>query len=339
MQPVLISRILDLNHISYVDILAPQKGYRNTSYPVITKTEAAEASLNVIVFKREPGIIERIKRADFVSDFLASKGFPTRQVRSGIIVLGTKEGAEQYARCYNYLPGDTIPWEAYTMKHLKLLGETMSRMHNTCREFSTTAISYPSVIEENHRLITHLKRYFRQAGVQRAMQEKLGLSLDIAALVDDFTKTSELLQQPQFADTEQVLHMDFVRGNILFDTKAETSEPSEVALTGILDFEKVAFGARVYDIARTLAFLLVDCKYKESAKVRKYFLDSGYQKRGNSVLSDHEKATLEQLVDFYLFHDFYKFLRHNPYESLHTNLHFLRTRDILIKNDIIKLIR
>jgi Ser/Thr protein kinase RdoA (MazF antagonist) len=335
MQPELISRILELNRIPHGDILSPQKGYRNTSYPVITGLGATGASLNVIIFKREPGIIARIKRADLVSDFLTSKGFPARQTRSNIIVIKTKTGThehiKQYARCYTYLPGETIPWEAYTMKHLKLLGQTMSHMHNACKDFSTTEnVRYPSVVEENDSLITRMRRYFRQPGVQRAMQEKLSVSLDIDALTNDFLKISELLQQPQFADTKQILHMDFVRGNILF---------REAELTGILDFEKVAFGARVYDIARTLAFLLVDCKYKEPTKIRKYFLDSGYQKRGGNMLSDHEKAVLEQLVGFYLFHDFYKFLRHNPYESLHTNLHFLRTRDILIKNDIIKLIR
>jgi hypothetical protein len=133
--------------------------------------------------------------------------------------------------------------------------------------------------------------------------------------------------------------MDFVRSNILFD---DTDTSNALAITGILDFEKTAQGNPVFDIARTLAFLLVDCKYKPADKVRKYFLRSGYIKRGASTfqdiyITDHNGKVnvLEQLLDVFLMHDFYKFLRHNPYESLESNEHFMRTRDMLVQRGFV----
>ena len=121
--------------------------------------------------------------------------------------------------------------------------------------------------------------------------------------------------------------MDFVRGNILF------AEDEKAQITGVLDFEKATWGPPVFDIARTLAFLIVDCKYKDEAKVRKYFLHSGYNKRGQAEFEPTE--LLEDLLNFFLLYDFYKFLRHNPYESLKDNEHFVRTRDFLLKRNII----
>jgi len=82
-----------------------------------------------------------------------------------------------------------------------------------------------------------------------------------------------------------------------------------------------------FDISRTLAFLLVDCKYKLSAEVRKYFLRSGYEKRGQGELPD--SRLVQALTGLFLLYDLYKFLRHNPYESLHQNQHYIRTVDEL----------
>ncbi len=45
---------------------------------------------------------------------------------------------------------------------------------------------------------------------------------------------------------------------------------------------------------------------------------------------------LEVLVDLFLFYDFYKFLRHNPYESLTDNEHFIRTKAILLRQGLIR---
>jgi hypothetical protein len=85
---------------------------------------------------------------------------------------------------------------------------------------------------------------------------------------------------------------------------------------------------------RTLSFLYVDCKYKTLDQVKKYFIYSGYQKRGLSTL-EHTGILLTHLVDFYLMYDLYKFLRHNPYESLNLNEHFKRTKDILIDHRMV----
>lgn len=121
--------------------------------------------------------------------------------------------------------------------------------------------------------------------------------------------------------------MDFVRGNILFE---------DTDISGILDFEKTASGHTIVDIARTLAFLLVDCKYKPYDKVDKYFLYSGYQKRGRSkdIGNDDDR---NQFVEMFLFYDLYKFLLHNPYESLRLNEHHVRTKDILVRYGVVLL--
>ncbi len=127
--------------------------------------------------------------------------------------------------------------------------------------------------------------------------------------------------------------MDFVRGNILFKGSK---------ICGILDFEKAGYGIKLLDIARTLAFLLVDCKYKNEVKIRKYFLQSGYIKRGGADFNrriintaDKKLDLLEELVNTFLIYDFYKFLRHNPYEFLHQNEHFIRTKKYLLERGVI----
>ena len=110
----------------------------------------------------------------------------------------------------------------------------------------------------------------------------------------------------------------------------------------MLDFEKTACGHPLFDIARSLAFLLVDCKYKTDQQIRKYFLYSGYQKRGNNHLprviligKNRSSDLLEKLVDIFLTYDFYKFLKHNPYESLNSNEHYQRTRELLLSRKMI----
>jgi Ser/Thr protein kinase RdoA (MazF antagonist) len=137
-------------------------------------------------------------------------------------------------------------------------------------------------------------------------------------------KYRKLLEKLGSGPSQQPLHMDFVRGNILFD---------DDKITGILDFEKASLGHVIMDVSRTLAFLLVDCKYKTPEKVRKYFLKSGYFKdTGGKIIN---LKLMDLLIEMFLTYDFYKFLRHNPYESLLQNQHYLRTRDILINLGVI----
>lgn len=309
----LVARILAKYGVAYQAILPAQKGYRNASYPIRTKS----GMLNLILYKSEPGMLVRITNANAVGDFLEGRGGGVRATRDHRVLQAFTPGRVQnYAALYNYLPGNTIPWEAYTMGHIKALGEAMGNMHAALASFDAAAL--PLVANESLALNERMLRYFADADVRNALAQKLSL-----AIIDaDFTK---ILQLAKKFPHQQALHMDFVRGNILFQG---------ARITGIVDFEKTARGHRIFDIARTLAFLLVDCKYKPGAKIRKYFLQSGYAKRSAATLQTIKIGTtdvLETLVEFYLLHDFYKFLRHNPYESLAANEHFTRTKMMLLK--------
>jgi Ser/Thr protein kinase RdoA (MazF antagonist) len=315
--PKLIKRILQQYGQQPVAIKPMQTGYRSEIYPVVLESGN---TINLILYKREPGILGHIKNANRLGDYLASCGLPARRtVDQRIIRAGQGEHA-LYGSLYCYLPGKTIPWEAYTMDHIKQLGGTMSRMHALLAAMSRQDL--PSVSNEYSQIVRRMQVYFSEAGVQQALRQKLRLqSPNLASYLP-------LLESLAHEPNQQALHMDFVRGNILF-------EPGSSTVCGILDFEKAAWGPPIFDIARTLAFLLVDCKYKTEPKIRKYFLQSGYVKRGVAQLDDTQ---LEPLLNLFLTYDFYKFLRHNPYESLPENEHFTRTRDLLITRGILPVI-
>jgi Ser/Thr protein kinase RdoA (MazF antagonist) len=197
------------------------------------------------------------------------------------------------------------------MEHLKNLGGAMSQMHAILTDHKERL---PVAIYDMQQLLSRMQVYFAQDGVRKALVSKLQLLPPNL----DFEKLLEICQK---LPGQQALHLDFVRGNVLFDGKQ---------VSGVLDFEKAAYGHPVLDVARTLAFLLVDCKYKPELKIRKYFLESGYNKRGPQKL-DVAQNILEELINFFLTHDFYKFLLHNPYESLPQNEHFVRTKALLVK--------
>ncbi len=324
----LVRRIASLYGLQVRRLLPVAKGYRNETHPIV---DVAGHSLNLIVYKREPGILVRIKNANAVADFMASSGLPARRTADRrLLQMGSAE-RRRYAALYEYLPGETIPWEAYTMKHIKLLGKSMSDMHAALHAFS--AQDLPDVVDEYAQVLSWMRTYFNQLGVQLALAAKLQLELSPGI----FERFADLLGLCRgLPDDVQALHMDFVRSNVLFTA---TNDP---VITGILDFEKTARGPKVFDIARTMAFLLVDCKYKQPVKVRKYFLYSGYQKRGASKLPQLDVhapigrvSVLDDLVEFFLLHDFYKFLRHNPYQSLPDNEHFIRTRELLLTGAIL----
>lgn len=302
----LVTKALKLYGVSPTRIYTPQKGYRNSNYKIDTQ----HGALNLILYKREPDMLARIRRTNNVGNYVAAHDLPARQTANSRILQIKSPTQTRFFALYHYLPGKTIPWEAYTMEHLKILGKTMSDMHAILAMYPA---ELPSVAQELRALNSRMLAYFADNNVQRALSQKLGLRFNVV----DFTEVIDTCQKLPGA---QALHMDFVRGNILFE---------DTHVTGILDFEKAAYGPTVFDVARTLAFLLVDCKYKPAAKVYKYFLRSGYNKRG-SVRFAHWNA-LEKLLPFFLLHDFYKFLRHNPYEALPANQHFVRTIAILVK--------
>jgi Ser/Thr protein kinase RdoA (MazF antagonist) len=311
----LAERVAALYGIQALSISAPQKGYRNQSFRL---ERPGKAPVNLIVYKSEPHILERIHNAHRIGEFLYEADWPVRYAYNPRIATLQNSHRLAYAAIYNYLPGHTIPWEGYTRKHIKLLGKTMSDMHAV---LENTALSTTSVMDEYRAIIKRMERYFSDEKVIEAMAHKLGVSL-----IAHFAYYKKLLMFCE-RSPQQTLHMDLVRGNILFDGEGES-----LRISGIIDFEKAAVGPKYFDIARTLAFLLVDCKYIEEQKVRKYFLYSGYEKYGKSSLAGvPELQLLENLLDMFLIYDFYKFLRHNPYEYLEQNEHFIRTRNLLQK--------
>jgi Ser/Thr protein kinase RdoA (MazF antagonist) len=315
-------------------VLPAQKGYRNSSYPV----ELANGDVvNFILYKNEPGILAVIHCANQVANYLASLDLPVRRTRAHRIMTIRSENGVRYGALYDYLPGHTIPWEAYTMDHIKLVGMAMSSVHAKLRH---EMFELDHVVDVYRPIAMRMKAYFVEPGVQNALLQKLGLKVS-SDIFNRFMGVLEIGLTLPF----QPLHMDFVRGNLLFDNArpGDYFTLGKTRLTGIIDFEKVALGHPVFDIARTLAFLLVDCKYKTPEKVRKYFLWSGYNKLGtafftNPVVTSNDRRLdlLDELTVFFLFHDFYKFLRHNPYEALNDNEHFARTRDMLIGHKMLQ---
>ncbi len=311
-----LPRVLKFYGVEYQRIFDFQKGYRNEIWPVLTSDNQM---LNVTFYKREAGIVNRIARADKVSAFVADQGLPARQRFDNRTLTLKNENITTYIGVYDYLPGQTIPWESYTMEKIKTLGATMSNMHFILSAGPLVAL--PSVYDDYIEIVGRMKQYFLQPTVADAIAQKLNLKVSS----DRFDNYINLLELYKTKSGQQPLHMDFVRGNILFDGDV---------ISGILDFEKTALGHPVMDISRTLAFLMVDCKYKTIDKVVKYFLYSGYQKRGKNkdIGNDTDR---NKLVEMFLMYDFYKFLRHNPYESLSLNQHYLRTADILAKRGVI----
>jgi Ser/Thr protein kinase RdoA (MazF antagonist) len=315
MSKELATRILQQYGLQPREVHPAQKGYRNKSFAA---TLPDGSVVNTIIYKKEPGIVQKIRHANRVADFAAALGLPTRKTYDErIIKLGYENPA--FAALYSYLPGTTIPWEAYTMRHIKLLGGMLSDLHFALK--SLPYIDEPYIIDDCRALLKQMEKYFTDDGVHDAMATKLGLAIFETTRLRPALTTC--IDMPM-----QALHMDFVRGNILFDGKG-----NNLHISGILDFEKTAWGPPIFDIARTLAFLIVDCKYKEESKIRKYFLHSGYNKRGKSKYAPN--LLLEDIIDFFLLYDFYKFLRHNPYESLQDNEHFVRTRDFLLARRIL----
>lgn len=282
---------------------------------------------------------------------------PKTLVKISAVNSSSDNPCSRYAAIYTYLPGKTIGWESYTQKHIKLLGKTLSNLHASLQFLPTKAADkLPNQIQDLQQLLTKMQRYFAKTDVSRALEKKLKLKTNPKI----WSLFRQLLSQLKPLPS-QALHLDFVRSNILFsqqstaglkpdqknDLKNETDSNSPhscspqsqpqlqinncpLTISGLLDFEKVGFGPVVIDIARTLAFLIVDCKYKSERQIRKYFLHSGYRKRGTNPLPNLN--LLNPLLLFFLVFDFYKLLLHNPYENLLQNQHFVRTQDYLLQH-------
>ncbi len=338
MYRAVVPSVLAAYNINYRTINSAQKGYRNESYPVVLTDKR---TINVLFYKREPGIPTRMKRADRVSQYLADAHFPVRIRHDPRTLQLARAGQKTYVAIYNYLPGHTIPWEAYTKKHIKLLGWAMSDMHARLRDMPAGQLSQHTVIIELLSLLTRMQEYFDDPSVIGALSNKLQLTVE----TDYIDKLRQLVLLFEDSTNDQPLHMDMVRGNVLFHAPQGDDywQIGDVALSGVIDFEKASFGHPLFDIARTLAFLLVDCAVKDDLKIRRYFLASGYDKRGQASYNPHTVFNgvpyvklLDGLTSVFLLHDLYKFLRHTPYESLPSNHHYIRTRNILISYAMVR---
>lgn len=321
MNDLISEQILDKYGVKYAEILDVQKGYRNKSYPV----RLQDGSLvNLIYFKQATDSLDKIKNADSVAGHASSYKLPIRTRFDSRIIRLTDD---YYAGLYHYLPGQTIEWEAYTKKHIKLLGWSMAALHKAVKNYPHPL---PHVTDEYRQIFKRVDKYFKDQRVLDAIRRKLSVELQF-----DFLPIYQMLDGCNSLPDKQALHMDLVRGNVLFK-KAEKADPyaiGDMAMSGIIDLEKVAYGHPLFDIARTTAFLLVDCP-KPKHKIYKYLLDSGYRKRGQINLQPviiDGKDLLEELITMFLIYDFYKFLRQNPYQSLKDNFHYTQTTKALLE--------
>lgn len=301
-----------------------EKGYRNRSHSFL---DSSGKRLNLILYKNEPDVANLIRRINSVTVQIKNHDIPVRYpIDQRIIKIN-----HRYASLYNYLSGQTIPWEAFTKKHIKLLGMLMADIHRLGG--SLTLPELPTIYEITNNQEVIVGEYLRQSGVVDALARKLNIT------IKSLPNQSDLRKYLAGLPGQTLLHMDLVRGNVLFEMgkSAGRYRIGDVNLSGVIDFEKIAIGHPLFDVARTLAFLLVDCP-KDFFKVQNYFINSGYIKRGKVRLVPikyRDKDILDQLITFHLIYDFYKFLKQNPYESLSKNHHFNRTVVALQARDVI----
>ncbi len=113
---------------------------------------------------------------------------------------------------------------------------------------------------------------------------------DLHTALRGFPKRDLLCRSPVeigFGGQSTVLHMDFARGNILFD--------EERNISAVLDFEEAVWGAPILDIAKSLALISKDNQEDSFAFIKKKFL-SGYRV-GSEDLQDLER--LPSLMDYF----------------------------------------
>lgn len=220
------------------------------------------------------------------------------------------------------------------MKHIKLAGSFMAKLHQIDPKLLEESL--PDIAQQSEVAYSRMKGYLTDTTISKTTEAKLGLQVQIP-------NYSHLFDNLHQHNLETILHMDMVRGNLLFqDEKRNTATPftiDSITLSGVIDFEKVAIGHPLFDIARSLAFLLVDSQ-KSYPQIIKYFIDSGYRKRGGGRVERIQidgQDVLTGLISFYLLYDFYKFLKQNPYESLHLNHHYRKTKQALLSLNVLQL--
>lgn len=219
--------------------------------------------------------------------FLKSNSIPCRVTNNQIVQVDGR-----FLGIYDFIEGKTLSWEAYTRRHLTSLSETMNKMHTVLQDYKGTRYipSWNDYLPIDYK---KLHKYYTEN--LPTIETKLGIKIEIEKIESLY---KNIINRP--VSNKQLVHMDFVRGNILFDNNYK--------ITGILDFEKMLIGDTQLDRARTYAFLVVDCKYKTKEQIDYYF------GKGD-----------KNLVEYFWLRDFWKFLSCNPYESLSQNEHYQGT--------------
>ncbi len=167
-----ITKLFETYRLHPTKLLAPQKGYRNTSWAAVLPDGM---TVNLVIYKTEPGTLKLVQNANSVADFLAKQGLPVRQTfDKRIVCLNTGSSAtKRYASLYTYLPGHTIPWEGYTRNHLKAVGMTLGVLHRHLAKYEGRLPSVCDLLAQQLRSMVH---YFDSPGVQTAMAAKLKLA-------------------------------------------------------------------------------------------------------------------------------------------------------------------
>lgn len=315
-----LKRISEIYNIDFERVeLYSESGYRNKNIKLISNNK----TFNFVIYKNDIQDIQRIDAINSFSNHLSNLKFPTRKTiktAKGESVIKVAFKNKNYLAClYNYLDGHTIPWEEWNRKHLTLLGQFMATMHIEAQEYKKEGLRLQKKII--NKLIERQEDYFERYGIADAINSKLGVSLNKKKIDKLFKLVGELDEKD-----ETILHMDLVRGNVLFK-----EENNNVKLSGVIDFEKVAIGSIEYDLARTFAFLLVDCKFKAPKEIENYFLKSYLKIYKNKI----DKKKFQILVNFFLLFDMYKFLIYTPFEALNNNEHFIRTKNLLISTGML----
>lgn len=263
-----------------------------------------------------------------VTEYLNEKGFNSRRAiknKNGDyitrITLDTSNVLTnpRLLGVYDYIEGSTLEWDAYTRRHLRSAGMKMSQMHRLLKDYKGNV---EAVTQWDNYLKTDSSRMLQYMNKNTEhIINKLHLKFNIT----EAENLVSLLHQDT-TTKNQLVHCDFVRGNILFSQK---KLQNIYEITGILDFEKLLFGPIEADISRTMAFLLVDCRYKSSHEIEQYFLTEGYALLGKGASFSISQLNLYMI--YYWLRDFWKFLECNPYEDLKKNYHFNKTTEILIE--------
>ena len=137
-----------------IDTVGPvEGGYRNLSHSF---TGSDGKRYNFILYKNEPESVELIRRTNALGTHVAGRGLPVRAPHDKRILRVGK----RYGSLYGYLEGSTIPWDAYTKKHIKLLGYAMAKFHEAAADYDGPML--PNVEKVYLEILERMRHYFAE---------------------------------------------------------------------------------------------------------------------------------------------------------------------------------